>query len=113
MATIVNTPAGRHSAERRFYSWMAIALVGIVLLGFGPSFYLRDIVPAYPRPNPTLPSWVMLHGILFSLWMLVLVTQTQLVARGRRDLHMKLGATAMFSCSGDYPDHVSGRRLGR
>lgn len=96
MATMAGGPAQRVSGERRFYSWMAIVLVAIVLLGFGPSFYLRGIVPPYPRPNPTLPSWVMLHGILFSLWMLVLIAQTQLIARGRRDLHMKLGAAAMF-----------------
>ena len=48
---------------------MALFLVVVVLLGFGPSFYLRGIVPAYPRPNPTLPPAVMLHGLMFTLWM--------------------------------------------
>jgi hypothetical protein len=95
MATIANNPVARASAERRFYSWMAIGLVAVVFLGFAPSFYLRDIVPAYPRPNPTLPPSVLLHGGLFTLWMLAFIAQTQLVAAGRRDLHMKLGTASM------------------
>ena len=96
MATLANNPVDRASAERKFYSRMAIALVAIVFLGFAPSFYLRDIVPAYPRPNPSLTPFVMLHGGLFTLWMLVLIAQTQLVAAGRRDMHMKLGLFGML-----------------
>ena len=85
----------RLSAERRFYSWMAVMMIAVVLIGFAPSFYLRDIVPAYPRPNPTLPLSVILHGSLFTLWMLAFIVQTQLVAAGRRDIHMKLGKASM------------------
>ena len=96
MATITDNPMDRQAAERRFYSWMAIALVALMFLGFAPSFYLRGIVPPYPRPNPTLTPWVVLHGSLFTLWMLVLVAQTQLVAAGRRDLHKKLGVASIF-----------------
>jgi uncharacterized membrane protein YozB (DUF420 family) len=74
---------------------MAIFLVVIVLLGFGPSFYLRGIVPEYPRPNPTLPPGVIAHGIFFTLWMAAFVAQTQLVSADRRDIHMKLGAATV------------------
>ena len=95
MTTITHPPTERQTAERRFYSRMAIALIALAFLGFAPSFYLRGIVPSYPRPNPTLPLSVLLHGGLFTLWMLVLVAQTQLVAAGRRDLHMKLGGASM------------------
>jgi len=95
MATIAGTPDAKASAERRFYCWMAIGLVALVFLGFAPSFYLRDVVPAYPRPNPSLPPAVILHGSLFSLWMLAFIIQTQLVAAGRRDVHMKLGKASM------------------
>ena len=93
MATTVGN-AERLSAERRFYTRMALFLVAIVFIGFAPSFYLRGLVTV-PRPNPTLPLWVMLHGLLFSAWMLLLVAQTQLVSAGRRDLHMKLGTATM------------------
>ena len=81
MATIVaSPPADRKAAERKFYSRMALFLVALVFLGFAPSFYLRDIVPSYPRPNPTLPPSVLFHGRMFTLWMLLLVAQTQLVS---------------------------------
>jgi hypothetical protein len=96
MATVASPPAvDIRTRERRFYSRMAIALVVLMFLGFAPSFYLKDVVPAYPRPNPTLPPSVILHGSLFTLWMLAFVVQTQLVAAGRRDIHMKLGKAGM------------------
>jgi hypothetical protein len=91
MATIVAPPAERKSSERKFYSRMALFLVAVVLLGFGPSFYLRDIVPSYPRPNPTLPPAVILHGSVFTLWMLAIVAQTQLIAARKHEIHMRLG----------------------
>ena len=96
MATIAGSTTDRKASERKFYSRMAIFLVVLVLLGFGPSFYLKNIVPAYPRPNPTLPPGVMLHGLVFTSWMLVLIAQTQLVKAGRRDIHMKLGIFGML-----------------
>jgi hypothetical protein len=96
MATVAGTPAEQRTSERKFYTRMALFLIALVFLGFAPSFYLRDVVPPYPRPNPTLPLSVLLHGGLFSLWMLVFDTQTQLVAAGRRDVHMKLGIAGML-----------------
>lgn len=96
MATVATAPIDRQSAERKFYTRMTLFLIALVILGFGPSFYLRGIVPAYPRPNPTLPLSVIVHAGLFTLWMLLLLAQTQLVAAGRRDLHMKLGAAGML-----------------
>jgi hypothetical protein len=96
MATIVVSPADRKASERKFYSRMALFLVFLVLLGFGPSFYLRGIVPAYPRPNPTLPPAVILHGTVFTLWMALIVTQTQLIAARKHEVHMRLGKAAMF-----------------
>jgi cytochrome bd-type quinol oxidase subunit 2 len=96
MATIVEPVADRKASERKFYSRMAIFLVAVVFLGFAPSFYLRGIVPEYPRPNPTLPPAVMFHGLMFTLWMALLVLQTQLVATRRTEVHMKLGKATML-----------------
>lgn len=96
MATVAIPPRDRQSAERKFYTRMAILLVVVVFLGFAPSFYLRGIVPSFPRPNPTLPPFVIFHALLFTAWMAVLVAQTQLVAAGRRDLHMALGKASML-----------------
>ena len=98
MATIVMTAADRKATERKFYSRYALFLVFLVLLGFGPSFYLRGVVPPYPRPNPTLSPAVLLHGSVFTLWMLAIVAQTQLIAARKHQLHMRLGTlTVLFA----------------
>jgi hypothetical protein len=96
VATIVASPADRKASERKFYTRMALFLVFLVLLGFGPSFYLRGIVPPYPRPNPTLPPTVLLHGSVFTLWMALIVTQTQLISAKKHAVHMQLGKTGMI-----------------
>jgi hypothetical protein len=96
MATIAAGPAERKASERKFYSRMALFLVFIVLLGFGPSFYLRGAVPSYPRPNPTLPPAVILHGTVFTLWMLAIVAQTQLISARKHAVHMQLGKLTLL-----------------
>jgi len=65
---------------------MAIAFGVVVFVGFAPTYYLRTL---YDRP--ALPSLVHLHGALFSVWILLLVLQTRLVAMKRTDLHRTLG----------------------
>lgn len=95
MATVVAPRADRLKAERRFYSGMALFLAALVLLGFGPSFYLRGYV-SFPRPNPTLPPGVMVHGLLFTAWMLLVIVQTQLIAARRTAVHMTLGTAGML-----------------
>jgi len=96
MATIVASAADRKASERKFYSRMALFLVALVLLGFGPSFYLRGVVPPYPRPNPTLPLAVILHAGVFTLWMLAVIAQTQLIAAGKTQIHMRTGKLTML-----------------
>lgn len=96
MATVALSSRDRQASERKFYTRMALALVAIVLLGFGPSFYLRGIVPAYPRPNPTLPPAVILHGLVFTSWMALLIVQTQLIAARKHAIHMQLGKLGML-----------------
>jgi FtsH-binding integral membrane protein len=96
MATLVASAADRKASERKFYTRMALFLVALVLLGFGPSFYLKGIVPPYPRPNPTLPPTVILHGTVFSIWMALIVAQTQLISAKKHELHMQLGKAGML-----------------
>ena len=83
-------PRRRWAPERRFYTGMALAMIALVAIGFGPSFYLRGTMH-FPRPNPSITPLVMLHGIVFTLWMLLFATQASLVGMNRRDLHMRLG----------------------
>ncbi|MFW2830915.1 hypothetical protein [Sphingomonas sp. ID0503] len=98
MSTMIDAPVmggtRPQSAERRFFARMTYMMAALVLIGFAPSFYLRGLVH-YPRPNPTLNPMVILHGVMFTLWLLVFWAQTALVAAGRRDLHMRLGIGGM------------------
>jgi hypothetical protein len=73
---------------------MAILMIVLMVAGFAPSFFLRGLVFT-PRPVPELTPLTLVHGVTFSLWMLVFWAQTALVAAGRRDLHMKLGAAGL------------------
>lgn len=85
----------RWTAERLFYSGMALAMVATIFFGFAPSYYLRGSVETW-TPAPLLPMTPVshLHGILFSAWTLLFVAQTLLVGAGRTDIHRKLGLTA-------------------
>ncbi|MBA2918431.1 hypothetical protein GON01_05525 [Sphingomonas sp. MAH-20] len=88
MATRAIAP--RWAAERQFYFWMAAAILATVFAGFAPSFYLRGAVPAY-HPYPPMTWLVATHGLIFSAWVLLFMTQVALVSAGRADLHRRLG----------------------
>src|SRR5262245_57697347 len=83
MAATSAAPAS--SQLRLFYPVMALIGLAIVALGFAPTFYLR------PSSQPPLQPRVVLHGILFSAWILVFLAQTTLVERRRIDIHQRLG----------------------
>jgi hypothetical protein len=95
MGMVATASAGERTSGRRFFSMMAIFMIVCTLIGFAPSFYLRGFVH-YPRPNPTLNPLIVLHGALFTVWLLIFWTQTRLIGAGRRDLHMKLGIGGML-----------------
>lgn len=61
-------------------------MVITVFVGFAPTFYLRA---GFGSP-PSTPL-LQLHGILFSAWMLLFLTQTLLIANGSTALHRRLG----------------------
>ncbi len=68
---------------------MAVAVALIVFAGFAPTFYLRPFFHAKP-----LTPLVVFHGILFTTWIVLFITQVRLVAGGRTDIHRKLGVFA-------------------
>ena len=80
------------SQHSRFYLIITILLLMVVLLGFGPRFYLR---PFFEQPRhlqmEDLPIKFMLHGILMTLWYVLLVVQSALVNTKNIKLHMRLG----------------------
>ncbi len=93
----LNTVAqgGHAQRERRFYARMAVFIAAAVVLGFGPSFYLKSLGLSYPRPNPDLVPALMVHGLVFTAWLAIFMTQVLLVGAARRDLHRKLGVAGI------------------
>ena len=75
-----------HDYENLFFSGMALVFLVSVFIGFAPTYYLAG---AFKAPLPNL--LVHIHGAVFSLWILLLITQTSLIALNRVDLHRRLG----------------------
>jgi hypothetical protein len=69
-----------------FYPWIAIALSLVIVAGFSRTYYLRFL-----SDLPPMTLLVHLHGLVFTAWLALFVTQTRLIAAHRVDLHMKLG----------------------
>jgi len=72
--------------ERWFFSGMAVLAAAVVFTGFAPSYYLKGAFG-----TPALSPLLHVHGALFTSWILLLVTQTMLVAAGRTNVHRRLG----------------------
>jgi len=90
LAAIAETLTTRDQAktrERIFYTGMSVAILATVFAGFSRTFYLR---PHFQQVQPLVPLLIV-HGIVFSSWILLLITQTSLVAARRTRTHMKLG----------------------
>ncbi len=81
-----NPAITRRRRERWFYIGMSIALVITVFAGFAPTYYLRPYFTAAP-----LIPLLHLHGLIFTSWLVLFVTQTTLVAAHRIDFHRRLG----------------------
>lgn len=87
LSTTSRTAAIQRS-ERLFFTGLAVVFLLIALLGFGPTYYFK-----HQFATPTLTPLVHVHGAVFTLWLVLLIAQTGLVAAGRRDLHKRLGWT--------------------
>src|SRR5205085_7413026 len=86
-AEAINLRVDAKQRERIFYTGMAIAILITVFAGFSRTWFLR---PYFPQTQQIIPLLV-LHGILFSSWIALFITQTSLIAARRTRIHMKLG----------------------
>ena len=78
-------------AERNFFSGMAVAIIFIALAGFARTYFLRPVLPPLTPALRELTPLIHLHGLLFTSWVMLLLVQVRLVAKGRIDLHRRLG----------------------
>jgi hypothetical protein len=72
--------------DRRFFTGMAVAVAVSVFAGFAPTHYLKSLYG-----TPALSPLFHFHGMLFTAWILLFLTQTTLIAVKRTDLHRRLG----------------------
>jgi hypothetical protein len=72
--------------DRWFFSGMAIVAALVVFGGFAPTYYLKGLYGA-----PSLSTGRHLHGITFTLWMVLFLVQTTLIAARRTTWHRRLG----------------------
>jgi hypothetical protein len=94
----VHQPWALIAGDRRFYVGMAVAVALTTFAGFGPTFYLARLYDA-----PSLAPLVVLHGALFTGWIVLLVTQAGLVAARRVGWHRRLGIIGVLLAAAMLP----------
>lgn len=82
----VGAPKPPRLADRRFYTWAALAAFAVVLIGFARTYFLKFLFG-----TPALPALLHLHGALMTSWFALFFTQTYLVSSHRVRLHRRLG----------------------
>ncbi len=73
--------------EHRFFAAFAALFVIAVLVGFGPTFYLK---PLFTTP-PIARTIIWIHGFVMAAWVILFVTQVYFISSKRIKLHQKLG----------------------
>jgi hypothetical protein len=84
-------PSTRHAPvsrtrERFFFAIMALLIVATILLGFRASYF-----PLGDRPEALASPSIIVHATVFSLFLLLFIVQTTLIAAHRVRWHMQLG----------------------
>jgi hypothetical protein len=88
--TVAQHAARPARTDSIFFPAMALVMAAVVFTGFAPSWFLRGYIqPSYPL-EPLSPLLI-IHGTAFTLWVVLFIAQTSLVAANRRDIHRKLG----------------------
>src|SRR5579862_4463215 len=84
--TVAATRRARVHPDRYFFPAVCLLILVIVWLGFSKTYYAAGLIRA-PLPAPIIH----VHAVVFTLWLLTLVTQTALVSARRVKLHMAVG----------------------
>jgi uncharacterized membrane protein YozB (DUF420 family) len=80
----------KHPADRGFYTTMAVVPAVVIVAGFANTYGPKVISGSTP-----VPPIIHLHAVLFTCWLVLLIAQTLLVARGQVLAHMRLGNAGM------------------
>src|SRR5512145_2337232 len=83
----------RPLSERRFFTWMSVAMAAVAFAGFARTYYLAGF---HDAPTPVLTPVVHLHGALCTAWILLLIAQTQLIGSAGVLLGSALVVTGVY-----------------
>jgi hypothetical protein len=75
-----------------FFASIALIMVASMFIGFAPTFYLRSLFESSDASgDPGLPTYLVLHGIVLTVWFLLFFVQTVLIVTRRTEVHRRLG----------------------
>lgn len=77
----------RPNLDHRFFAIAAIAVIVAVIVGFGPTFYLK---PFFNNP-PIARSIIYVHGFVMAAWVILFTVQVYFISSKKIKLHQKLG----------------------
>lgn len=85
--SVIEVPSATVGARRHraFFPAMSSLLLVLVFLGFAPTYYLR------PESAGPIPAYLHVHGAAMTVWFVLLLVQTALIATRRRAVHRRLG----------------------
>ena len=86
MATTAASPRRKVRTDDLFFAGMAVVSLIAVLVGLARTYSLAGVFRA-PLPN----LLINIHGAVFTLWIVLFISQISLVALRRVDLHRRLG----------------------
>lgn len=79
-------PVSSKARDARFAVQLAVAMLAINLIGFGPTLYLRPFFDVSP-----IPLYLYIHGLLGTAWFALLLTQAMLIRNRNFAQHRQLG----------------------
>lgn len=83
----INDTASRRAFERSFFLAIAILFPITILIGFGPTYYLKSVFTSPPVPRLI----VHVHGLVMTLWVLLFALQVYFIRSMRIKTHRQLG----------------------
>jgi hypothetical protein len=82
---LFDNPSTRWRTDRIFFIGMAVTIAAIVVVAFSFSLLKTNLA------SQLSSTWVKIHVVTFSSWIVLFFAQTVLVASRRTDLHRRLG----------------------
>jgi hypothetical protein len=96
---VVRPTKTKPAVERYFYSIATVLLLVLTIAGFQHFYFHGKAYPGRPL-TPPIKTLIITHGVAMSLWMMLAIVQSLLVAGGNRRLHMTLGRIAAVLAAG-------------